>query len=1304
MNNEFIAKTEPLNYNFPVFGGNFDTPAIMLAKKDKTIVGSVDYTDLCFTFNLNAFQTVTFKIYRELDGKIQKYFDSFEDGMLIVIPGISWYEIHVETDTDNSVITKAVTGTSLECKLCDKRLFDFQVNSDDFEDDDYARTTFYNPLNTKKSLLNRVLNVTPNWKVGHVDQSLMDMQRTFDESDIDVYSFLTGNVAEAFNCLFVFDTFDCTVNAYDLDNYGNDTKIFVDSENLVTNMTQKIDENSIITCYRVVGGDYVEIAEVNPNGSNKIYNFSYCLSQMPQEIQNKINAYNTKFQSLKPQYEDVVVRMQNQLEIIQELYTRIPDSDASTDWTKYGLELLQNREKSYQNVQDVYCAQGMNNPQSLNYDLYQKNQKLLNGVKAEIGVRETEIENAQNVWKSINGEMLDIQGQLDMNKWFSEEEWKTLDDYVIEATYSNDNFSIFDNTSEAELLSVEKELYDAAWNDLSKKCRPKYQYSATLMNLLAMKEFKELAKHFKLGNFIRTKTDYGELIKLRIISFTVDYSKAGLIDVTFSDATKVDVQGVCDDTADILAQAHSSAMSFKFNKDQYDNSVKQGNFVSEMRKNGLDVAITNIHNSSNQSQVWDETGMTFRQWNVQKNDFDPEMIKIINNQMVFSDDGLKTARMALGKIALGNGEYGYGLNAEVLMSKIVMSENLYLENNSGTYKFTDDGFIASNGSNSIKIQPNKSDELFSLYKGDDRNFYIDSDGDIWLRGNLSGGSINIGNGTFTVDPSGNMVAKSGIFVGNGDGLSFESNAIINNMSSSITQNANAIQTEVSNRQSDYAEMSTKISQTAEEIRTEVINRQNSDSELLSSISQTSEEIRTEVSNRQNADNELSTQISQTSEEIKSEVTRATNAESLLSSSISQTADSISAEVKARENADKTISASLDLKINKNDDGTIISLINGSANRINFNATNMFTVDSPNFKVDGTGNVKIGGEFIADTSMYLCYDYASLPGINYATKVNVMDIAGGSYSIYGISSGSMSAETYSTLGTINPILTIGKGASVIKTDAQLQPDSIYSEMGLFGDIVLSWTKGDNGGRVYKCCGSQGNNGIPSAEWVKDYVTTNMPNTSNFATVDSSGYVNKARNALTAGTAGGVSSGGLNGYSGRLTFSDTTNGSTGQLYYKTYNGVSVITTSHSSRKIKHDIKDVCNADLDPRKLYDLKVVQFKFNNLESSDPLYEKDVIGLIAEDVAETYPLGAEYDENGNPTSWWDRYLIPPMLYLIQEQHTEIESLKQQNISLEGRIAILEQHNQVAQNEVDDLKQEVDDLKQLVNKLLERDSV
>ena len=165
---------------------------------------------------------------------------------------------------------------------------------------------------------------------------------------------------------------------------------------------------------------------------------------------------------------------------------------------------------------------------------------------------------------------------------------------------------------------------------------------------------------------------------------------------------------------------------------------------------------------------------------------------------------------------------------------------------------------------------------------------------------------------------------------------------------------------------------------------------------------------------------------------------------------------------------------------------------------------------------------------------------------------------------------------------------------------------------------------------------------------------------------------ASSANYASSAGAVSTGGLDGYNGRITFSDgPTSNITGQLYYKLYNGKYYLTTTGSSIKIKHDVRPICNPELDPRKLYDLRVVQFKFNDLSIDDKLYEKDVIGFIAEEVAEVYPLGAEYNENGEPTSWWDRYLIPPMLYLIQEQHKDIESLKQDNLALQNRLSILE---------------------------------
>lgn len=762
------------SFNLPVdFLNNLEKPIIYITKKDKTFLGAVSiYDDLSLTFNLNAYQTASFKIYRDINGKKYEHYDDFQEDRLIMIQGIGWYKIHVETNIEDTGISKSITANSLECTLCNKRLIDFECNTGEILYDDYVKTIFCDPTNPKGSLLHRVLNVAPSWSVGHVDATLANKQRSFDEDDIDIYSFLTGDVSEAFNCLFIFDTFNMTVSAYDLDNYGDDTNIYVSMDNLAQSMTETVDENSIITCYRVNGGDGIYINEINPNSTNKIYNFEYYLPEMEESIQNKVKAYNEKYQSLKPQYEEIMKRLGDQIGVIQELETRLPDSLDSKDWTKYGLDFLDSKVKSFKNIDEVYCAQGMNKPDSFNYNLYQQNLEDLNNVTAEYNKRKSEVDSATDVYNSIIAERNAVQSQLDMNKWFTKDEWKTLDSYVVEETYSNDNYITTDNTTDTERFDIERQLFDVAWKGLSKKCRPQYQYTSTLSNVLTIPQFKGFLKYFQLGNFIRMATDYDTVIKMRLISFTVDYNDTSKIDITFSDAIRV--HDIYEDASSIQAQANSAAMSFQFNKDQYDKSVNQSNFVEEMRKYGLDVANIPV---KNQHQSWDETGMWFRQWNEQKNDFDPEQIKIINNQIVFSDDGFQSAKMAIGKIPIDkNGNTVYAVNAEAILGKLFLGEYLTLQNNSGTYKFDDTGFIASSGKNSVKIQPNQSEELFSIYKGNNKQFYVDSDGNVHFMGDLTGssgifsgqlkgGSINLGNGTFTVDKDGNLTANKGTFSG-----------------------------------------------------------------------------------------------------------------------------------------------------------------------------------------------------------------------------------------------------------------------------------------------------------------------------------------------------------------------------------------------------------------------------------------------------------------------------------------------------------------------------------------------------------
>lgn len=106
----------------------------------------------------------------------------------------------------------------------------------------------------------------------------------------------------------------------------------------------------------------------------------------------------------------------------------------------------------------------------------------------------------------------------------------------------------------------------------------------------------------------------------------------------------------------------------------------------------------------------------------------------------------------------------------------------------------------------------------------------------------------------------------------------------------------------------------------------------------------------------------------------------------------------------------------------------------------------------------------------------------------------------------------------------------------------------------------------------------------------------------------------------------------------------------------------TWSASSEQIKDEIKSIENAELNPQNLYDVNVVQFKYKPdvLEWDDERYGKELIGFIIEDLNEKYPIAVDKaDEYDSKTwNWNSAYMIPAMLKLIQEQHKEIEELKE----------------------------------------------
>lgn len=111
------------------------------------------------------------------------------------------------------------------------------------------------------------------------------------------------------------------------------------------------------------------------------------------------------------------------------------------------------------------------------------------------------------------------------------------------------------------------------------------------------------------------------------------------------------------------------------------------------------------------------------------------------------------------------------------------------------------------------------------------------------------------------------------------------------------------------------------------------------------------------------------------------------------------------------------------------------------------------------------------------------------------------------------------------------------------------------------------------------------------------------------------------------------------------------------------------NYSSKRYKKDIKELEKEEFNPERLYDLKVKQFKYKKdyqPNEKDSRYDKDLVGFIAEEVAEIYPIAADYNENGEVENWNDRYIIPPMLALIQSQKKKIDELEKRIETLENK--------------------------------------
>lgn len=348
-------------------------PMIILSTKYHKHLGrlvTVDESSIQINQNMNSAQEISFTVHKKFDNKEEPLWDQIVDFKYVYVPEFNeYFNIFVTIDDADETVKQVVGTSACEFELSKRILYDFECNTeDDIAREDYSPTVLYNEDDHNASLIHRVLHdKCPDYSVGHVDDSIARIQRTFSTNGTSIYDFLTGTVAEEIECLFKFDSVNRVVNCYDLkfvcdscghrgdfasacpkcgsteyhSNYGQITDIYISAENYAESISRSGDTDNVYNCLRISGGDddvTTAFMYVNPNGSRYLYSFNeHMLSDMPEELVQKIHDYNVlyednivKYQEASTQYYEAVDR-KNYLEHTMMPKVTTPTTDAKKE-------------------------------------------------------------------------------------------------------------------------------------------------------------------------------------------------------------------------------------------------------------------------------------------------------------------------------------------------------------------------------------------------------------------------------------------------------------------------------------------------------------------------------------------------------------------------------------------------------------------------------------------------------------------------------------------------------------------------------------------------------------------------------------------------------------------------------------------------------------------------------------------------------------------------------------------------------------------------------------------------------------
>jgi hypothetical protein len=532
-----------------------EKPSMSLCNPDHAQLYSLNTCyDTQLKLRWNATSEFLFTISQTVNGVTIPAFDYIEGKRVVLIDTVGYFIINdVQDDFDGSVPIKTVTCLSQEFELVSKKLTLF---SGTFQFYDSA-----SPL-SGSTLIASILPLIPNWSIGTVDPSIAGLYRTFNVSDTNIYQFLTTDVSIAYNCVFIFDYMNQEISIISKDKAPPLTDIFLSFDNLIKKTNYKEITTEISTCLYCYGGGDLTIRDVNPIGTNGIYDFTYYKTAewMSGSLINSIDAWENKFTSSSSIYANLLLTLSD---------SNIALISASSILNSISGSLAVDQQVRAARIQQGLDTTDIDAKIAEDLQLISDEQVIISSINQEISTTTSQLTaiNTDLSFSNIGN--------------FTPAQYLELQNFIFENTYKNDNIITTDIMTYAEIQAQSQQLYEASLNVLSKAAIPRYQITIDSVNFLALIDFMPFIQQLQLGCQITVDSGRGYFFNATLLEYDFSYDQPDQFTIILSNRQRLDDSHFI--FSDIFGQSIQNSSNVNFIQTNWNDwSVNKSNIIGNV--------------------------------------------------------------------------------------------------------------------------------------------------------------------------------------------------------------------------------------------------------------------------------------------------------------------------------------------------------------------------------------------------------------------------------------------------------------------------------------------------------------------------------------------------------------------------------------------------------------------------------------------------------------------------------------------------------------------------------------------------